>query len=60
MFSTGNGAGSGGTGGSGGGLAITGSPVALVAGLGGAVVVLGLVLMFAFRRRRVVVEVPRD
>jgi len=50
----------GGSGGSGGGLPITGSPVALVAGIGGAVVVLGVVLMVVFRRRRVVVETPRD
>lgn len=55
VFSTGEG-GSGG----GGGLPVTGSPVSLVAGIGGAVVALGIVLMFVFRRRRVVVEVPQD
>jgi hypothetical protein len=41
-------------------LPITGSPVALVAGIGGAVVVVGIVLMFVFRRRRVVTETPND
>jgi hypothetical protein len=49
-----------GSGGSGGGLPVTGSPIVLTAGIGGAVVVLGIVLMLVFRRRRVVLEVPRD
>ena len=56
----GTGSGGGGEGGEGGGLPITGSPVALIAGIGGAVVVLGFVLMVVFRRRRVVIETPRD
>jgi hypothetical protein len=61
VFTTGGGTGAtGDDGGSGGGLPITGSPVALVAGIGGAVVVIGIVLMFVFRRRRLVLEVPRD
>jgi hypothetical protein len=34
--------------------------LALVAGIGGAVVVIGIVLMFVFRRRRVVTETPND
>ncbi|MFI7599147.1 peptidase [Actinoplanes sp. NPDC049681] len=55
---TGGGSGSGSGGdeggsGGGGGLPITGTPVALVAGIGGAAVVLGIVLMVVFRRRRV-------
>ena len=48
----------GGTGG--GGLPVTGTPVALVAGVGGAVLVLGLVLTVGFRRRRVVLRAPQD
>ncbi|MEV8506321.1 peptidase [Actinoplanes sp. NPDC051475] len=53
---TGTGAGNGddeGGSGGGGSLPITGTPVALVAGIGGAAVVLGIVLMVAVRRRRV-------
>ncbi len=45
-----NGGDQGGSGG--GGLPVTGTPVALLAGIGGAVVVLGIVLMVLFRRRR--------
>jgi hypothetical protein len=52
--------GPGGDGGSGGGLPITGSPVLLIAGIGGAVLVLGVALMLVFRRRRVVLETPQD
>ncbi len=52
--------GSGGGAGGGGGLPVTGTPVALVAGTGGAVVVLGLVLMVVFRRRSLVLRTPQD
>jgi hypothetical protein len=49
---TGSGSGGGSTGGQGGGggLPVTGTPVALIAGVGGAVLVLGIVLMVVFRR----------
>ena len=46
--------------GGGGGLPVTGAPVGLVAGIGGAVVALGLALMVVFRRRRLVLQVPQD
>ena len=49
------------TGGTGGGsLPITGTSITLVAGVGGAVIVAGAVLMVLARRRRVVTVVPQD
>jgi hypothetical protein len=50
------GAGSGGGDGTGGGLPLTGSPIAAIAGLGGAAVVLGAVAMIVARRRRVALD----
>jgi hypothetical protein len=57
---TSGGSGDTGSGGSGGGLPITGTPVALIAGFGGAVALAGVVLAFVFRRRRIVLQTPRD
>ncbi|MEV0426524.1 peptidase [Micromonospora sp. NPDC050495] len=59
LITTGAAAG-GDNGGSGGGLPITGAPAAALAGAGVAVIALGAVLLVVFRRRRVVLEVPRD
>ncbi|MGW3856676.1 peptidase [Micromonospora arida] len=47
-------------GGSGGGLPITGAPAAMLASGGAAVLVLGAALLVLFRRRRVVLQIPRD
>ncbi|MGW3809557.1 peptidase [Micromonospora sp. NPDC005113] len=49
-----------GDGGSGGGLPVTGAPAAALAGTGAAVLALGAVLLVLFRRRRVVLQAPRD
>ena len=57
---TSSGSGDTGSGGSGGGLPITGTPVAVIAGVGGAVALAGVVLAFVFRRRRIVLQTPRD
>ncbi|GAB3950469.1 peptidase [Micromonospora vulcania] len=47
-------------GGSGGGLPVTGAPAAALAGAGAAVLALGAVLLVMFRRRRLVLQAPRD
>ncbi|WP_433314259.1 peptidase [Micromonospora sp. CA-269861] len=44
----------------GGSLPITGAPAAMLAGGGAAVLALGAVLFVLFRRRRVVLQLPRD
>jgi hypothetical protein len=49
-----------GDGGSGGGLPVTGAPIALLAGAGAGGLALGVALLVLFRRRRVVLETPRD
>ena len=49
-----------GTGGSGGGLPITGSNTTLIAGAGGATVLVGAVLALMFRRRRMAFRLPQD
>ncbi|MET7377090.1 peptidase [Micromonospora arida] len=55
------GGGGGGDGdGDGGSLPITGAPAAMLAGGGAAVLALGAVLFVLFRRRRVVLQLPRD
>ncbi|MET7964848.1 peptidase [Micromonospora zamorensis] len=56
----GDGDGDGDNGGSGGGLPVTGAPAAMLAGGGAAVLALGAVLLVLFRRRRLVLQVPRD
>ncbi|RLP98307.1 peptidase [Micromonospora sp. CV4] len=56
----GGGADNGDDGGSGGGLPVTGAPAAALAGTGAAVLALGAVLLVLFRRRRVVLQTPRD
>ncbi|MET7867911.1 peptidase [Micromonospora taraxaci] len=56
----GAGTGDGDNGGSGGGLPVTGAPAAMLAGGGAAVLALGAVLLVMFRRRRLVLQVPRD
>ncbi|MEV4540932.1 peptidase [Micromonospora echinaurantiaca] len=48
------------SGGSGGGLPITGARAGVLAGAGAGVLALGAVLLVLFRRRRVVLQVPRD
>ncbi|WP_433303964.1 peptidase [Actinoplanes sp. CA-030573] len=58
--SGGGSAGDPGSGGSGGGLPITGTPIALIAAIGGAVMAAGIVLAFVFRRRKVVLRAPGD
>lgn len=47
-------------GGTGGGLPVTGAPAGLLAGAGAAVLVLGAALIMLFRRRRLVLQLPRD
>jgi hypothetical protein len=47
-------------GGTGGGLPVTGAPAGLIAGAGAAGLALGVALLVLFRRRRVVLETPRD
>ena len=49
-----------GSGSGGGGLPITGSNTALIAGAGGAIVVLGFALALMFRRRRMAFRLPQD
>lgn len=53
------GAGGEGSGG-GGGLPVTGAPAAMLAGAGALVIALGVTVLVLFRRRRVVLQVPRD
>lgn len=60
VIDTGAGGGAGGGGGSGGGLPITGAPAAMLAGVGAVVIALGATVLVLFRRRRVVLQVPRD
>jgi LPXTG-motif cell wall-anchored protein len=52
--------GGGDDGGTGGGLPVTGTPTGLLAGAGAGVLALGVALLVLFRRRRVVLETPRD
>lgn len=42
----------------GGGLAVTGTPVTLIAGVGGTVAILGLASTIAFRRWRLILQAP--
>ncbi|MGN9813163.1 peptidase [Micromonospora sp. BQ11] len=60
VFASGGGSGGDDDGGSGGGLPVTGAPAMALAGTGVAVLALGAVLLVLFRRRRVVLQAPRD